>query len=177
MLSGEGWTTVTGCRQFFWIRNVGWFFTQPLLVLLLGLVAQADTASIAASAGGLAVYNFATYFGSICLVDSIKWLWLLVAIVGLAGALVGVTRTFKSASQLRGSLDIEQLYGKLAGLASLVIIVHPIVWIFAEGFGGFSVSFEVCSYAILDVVAQAVAGFLVSGAHAALAQGAPKEFV
>ena len=109
-----------------------------------------------------AIYNFATYFGSVCLVDSIKWLWLLVgekiavlnvspkflthvlasAIVGLAGALVGISRTFKvcsqwtstnlrpetslstldppqAASQLRGSLDIELLYGKLAGLASL----------------------------------------------------------
>ena len=28
-------------------------------------------------------------------------------------------RPRQSASQLRGSLDIEQLYGKLAGLASL----------------------------------------------------------
>ena len=42
-------------------RNVGWFFTQPLLVVLLGLVAQADIPSIAASAGGLGQLNFCIY--------------------------------------------------------------------------------------------------------------------
>jgi hypothetical protein len=33
--------------------NVAWFFTQPLLLLLLGVVAQADTPSIAAGMGAL----------------------------------------------------------------------------------------------------------------------------
>ena len=36
---------------------------------------------------------------------------------------------------------------------------------------------QVCSYAVLDVLSLAVAGFLVAGGQDALAQGAPKEFV
>eukprot|EP00292_Cryptomonas_paramecium_P009406 CAMPEP_0113681390 /NCGR_PEP_ID=MMETSP0038_2-20120614/11968_1 /TAXON_ID=2898 /ORGANISM="Cryptomonas paramecium" /LENGTH=244 /DNA_ID=CAMNT_0000600117 /DNA_START=19 /DNA_END=753 /DNA_ORIENTATION=+ /assembly_acc=CAM_ASM_000170 len=177
MLSGEGWTTVTGCRQFFWVRNAGWFVTQPLVVLLLGLVAQSDNASIAAGMGAVAIFNVATYFGAVADVQSVKWIWLLIGVVGLVGALVAVTRTFKSAVQLRGSLEIEQLYGRLATLASFALAAYPLVWLFAVGFGGFSVSFEVCAYAVLDVLLQAVAGFVVVGAQATLASGAPKEFV
>jgi bacteriorhodopsin len=45
------------------------------------------------------------------------------------------------------------------------------VWLFSEGFASFSVSFEVCAYAILDIAAKAIFGFMVMSAHDQL--GAP----
>ena len=46
-----------------------------------------------------------------------------------------------------------------------------LVWLFSEGFASFSVSFEVCAYAILDLAAKAIFGFMVMSAHDQL--GAP----
>jgi bacteriorhodopsin len=51
MLSGQGWTAIAGCRQFFYARYVDWMITTPLLLLDLGLIAGADPALIAAVIG------------------------------------------------------------------------------------------------------------------------------
>lgn len=36
MLSGQGWTAIAGCRQFFYVRYLDWLITTPLLILDLG---------------------------------------------------------------------------------------------------------------------------------------------
>ena len=36
MLSGQGWTAIAGCRQFFYVRYLDWLVTTPLLILDLG---------------------------------------------------------------------------------------------------------------------------------------------
>ena len=53
MLSGQGWTAIAGCRQFFYARYFSWFLTSPLIVLALGLVAGAEFSTIAAAAGAI----------------------------------------------------------------------------------------------------------------------------
>jgi bacteriorhodopsin len=175
MLSGQGWTAVAGCRQFFYARYADWIVSFPLLMLLLGIVANADTASIGAGMGAIVVYIFGTYMGSVSVVTTVKWFWFFVALVGLGGALISITRTFKIAAVSRGT-DIEQLYGKMAWLTFLVWLAYPIVWLFSEGFASFSVSFEVCSYALLDVLSKVVVSFVLLSGHDALSVAAPKEF-
>lgn len=49
MLSGQGWTAIAGCRQFFYARYFDWAVTCSLIVLNLGLIAGAEPASIAAT--------------------------------------------------------------------------------------------------------------------------------
>ena len=49
MLSGQGWTAIAGCRQFFYARYFDWAVTCSLIVLNLGLIAGADAAAIAAT--------------------------------------------------------------------------------------------------------------------------------
>eukprot|EP00961_Rhodomonas_salina_P088070 1184429-Rhodomonas_salina.1 len=51
MLSGQGWTAIAGCRQFFYARYVDWFITMPLIILTLGLVAGQDFVTLAAVVG------------------------------------------------------------------------------------------------------------------------------
>lgn len=51
MLSGQGWTAIAGCRQFFYARYVDMAITEPLIILNLGLIAGADGALIAAVIG------------------------------------------------------------------------------------------------------------------------------
>ena len=45
------------------------------------------------------------------------------------------------------------------------------MWLFSEGFASFSVSFEVCAYAVLDIAAKSIFGFIIMSAHDQL--GAP----
>ena len=56
MLSGQGWTAIAGCRQFFYARYVDWMITTPLLILDLGLVAGQDYVTIAAVIGADSEY-------------------------------------------------------------------------------------------------------------------------
>ena len=49
MLSGQGWTAIAGCRQFFYARYFDWAVTNSLIVVNLGLIAGADGASSAAT--------------------------------------------------------------------------------------------------------------------------------
>ena len=47
MLSGEGWITIVGCRQFFYARYVESVINLPLIVVLLGAIAGSSLESIA----------------------------------------------------------------------------------------------------------------------------------
>eukprot|EP00961_Rhodomonas_salina_P139717 1880233-Rhodomonas_salina.2 len=51
MLSGQGWTIVTGCRQFFYVRYMEWAVTMPMITILLGLVAGAEWVTILGAVG------------------------------------------------------------------------------------------------------------------------------
>ena len=48
MFSGMGWETVTGCRQYFYIRHIDWAITCPLIIFSLGILATQDLATILA---------------------------------------------------------------------------------------------------------------------------------
>jgi len=41
MLSGQGWTAIAGCRQFFYAHYADWLVSTTLIVVLLGQVAGA----------------------------------------------------------------------------------------------------------------------------------------
>lgn len=51
MLSGQGWTAIAGCRQFFYARYADWLVTTTLIVILLGLVANAGNDVIFGACG------------------------------------------------------------------------------------------------------------------------------
>jgi len=43
------------------------------------------------------------------------------------------------------------------------------VWLFSEGFASFSVSFEVCAYAMIDIVSKVIFCFIVMAGNDSLA--------
>ena len=51
MLSGQGWTAIAGCRQFFYARYADWMITTTLIVILLGQVANAGNDVIFGACG------------------------------------------------------------------------------------------------------------------------------
>ena len=114
--------------------------------------------------GRAGIYIAAGYMGSVSVVTTVKWFWFLIGLAALFGVIVHFAQTFKAYADAKGGA-ISSLYGKLAWLSILAWICYPVVWLFSEGFASFSVSFEVCAYAILDMITNVVVSFMVmSGA-------------
>ena len=172
MLSGQGWTAIAGCRQFFYARYADWIVTTSLLVVLLGQVANASNDVIFGAAGANAIYIACGYMGSVSVVTTVKWFWFLIGLGALFAVIVHFAQVFKAFADAKGG-ERAQIYGKIAWISILVWLCYPVVWLFSEGFASFSVSFEVCAYAILDVVAKVVVGFMVMSGHDILGGDAP----
>ena len=100
--------------------------------------------------------------------EGVKWLWFIISIVGIAGAVAHFSKIFKEAADTK-STELVQLYGKIGLISTYSWIGYLFVWLFTVGFSSFSVSFESSCYALLDVVAKALVCFLVLSAHDALA--------
>lgn len=168
MLSGQGWTAIAGCRQFFYARYADYAITMPLIILQLGLVAGADGAQIAASIGADILSVISLYLASVSVVTTVKWFWFLIAMALLVCVISSFARGFKESANLRGP-DVASLYGQLAALAMICFVFYPMVWLFSEGFASFSVSFEVCAYSMLDIVSKVIFCFIVMAGNEALA--------
>jgi len=177
MLSGQGWTAIAGCRQFFYARYFDWAVTNSLIVVNLGLIAGADGASIAATTAAEAIVVFAGYMGSVAVVTTVKWFWFTFSLVALVFVLFSIARTFKDAAVVRGGA-IASLYGQLAALILISWIFYPLIWVFSSGFASFSVSFEVVAYAVVDIVSKVIFSFIIlSGRDAFPAGSIVKEYV
>jgi len=91
--------------------------------------------------------------GSVAVVTTVKWFWFTFSLVALVFVLYSIARTFKDSAILRGGA-IASLYGQLAALILICWIFYPLIWVFSSGFASFSVSFEVCAYAVIDICAK-----------------------
>jgi len=178
MLSGQGWTAIAGCRQFFYARYVDWSVTTALLLLDLGLIAGADGALIAAVVGADVLMIMAGYLGAVSVVTTVKWFWFVMGICLFVPVLYTLAVSFREAAVQRGG-EIADVYGKVAWLTIICWIFYPLIWLFSEGFASFSVSFEVCAYAVLDITSKAIFGFMVMAAHDQLgaASASSQEYV
>ena len=67
---------------------------------------------------------FAQYMGSVSSVTSVKWLWFVISIAGLAGVLVHLARVFKTSADAKGG-EFSLLYGA-SFLNLTLVIVHLI---------------------------------------------------
>jgi len=167
MLSGQGWTAVAGCRQFFYARYIDWMITFPLITIMLGFIAGSEWSTIFGAIGAQLIQLFAQYMGSVSTVTTVKWLWFIIDLAALAGVMMHLARIFKAGADAKGG-EVAQLYGKVGWMTILVWACYPIVWLFSEGFASFSVSFEITMYAILDVINKCVLCFMVMSAQDAI---------
>jgi len=152
MLSDQGWTAIAGCRQFFYARYLDALITNPLIILILGLVAGVDRVTIAATAGADVGYVLCAYMGAISVVPTVKWFWFIFSLALLIPVLYSLARVFRDSVTSAASEFINELYSRASWLIIVAWCFYPIVWLFSEGFASFSVSFEVISYAILDLL-------------------------
>lgn len=161
MFSGMGWETVTGCRQYFYIRHIDWAISCSCIVLSLGLLADQDLATILAVMGSSVGMVYSGYLAAVGLVPLVKWLWFFVGLLLYVPVVYALLREFRQTVIDKGHQDRRELFEKVALLTVLVWAMYPVVWILGVGIGAIGVSLENICYAILDLLSKVAFCFLM----------------
>jgi len=171
MALGFGLTEVTlqggQTLDIYWARYTDWFFTTPLLLIDLGLLAGANRNELASLVGldmlmiGTGVLATLTA-GPGALSDGARRLiwwgvstgFLLVLLYMLYGSLAD------KASKLSG--DAASTFSTLRNLIVVIWLVYPVWWIVGtEGLGVVSLNIETAGFMVLDLVAKVGFGIIL----------------
>ena len=170
MALGFGLTTITiGGEQLsiYWARYTDWFFTTPLLLIDLGLLAGANRNELA-SLVGLDMLMIAT--GAVATLSTgsgvlgagaerLVW-WG----VSTGFLLVLLYMLFGTLSDRAASLPREAAskFGTLRLLIVVIWLVYPVWWLLGtEGLGVVPLYVETLGFAVLDVTAKVGFGFIL----------------
>lgn len=164
MALGMGRVTVNG-EEIFVIRYLDWLLTTPLILVLLGILANANRSTIT-SLIGLDVYMIVT--GALGAVAGPLWqalLWWTISTVAfliLLYLLLGVLS--RGASEQPD--DLVGIYKRLRNLTVVLWSIYPVIWIAGtHGFGVLPTTVESVSFVVLDVLAKVVFGFILLSSH------------
>jgi len=174
MALGFGATTVSvggEDRLIYWARYTDWFFTTPLLLVDLALLARASRNQIATlvslDALMIATGTVATLTGGGFVVLGVlddaarRLIWwgvstgfLLVLLYFLFGTLS------EQAQSLSG--DVGAKFAQLRNLIVVVWLVYPVWWLVGtEGLDAVGLGIETAGFLVLDIVAKVGFGFLL----------------
>ena len=81
-------------------------------------------------------------FGALT-VGNVKWVWWFFGMCWFLHIIFALGKSWAEAAKAKGG-ESGSVYSKIAGITVITWFCYPIVWVFAEGFGNFSVTFEVC---------------------------------
>ncbi|WP_255151300.1 bacteriorhodopsin [Halorarius halobius] len=170
MALGFGLTTVTIGNEdlpIYWARYTDWFFTTPLLLIDLGLLAGANRNELSSlvgldmlmiGTGALATLSAGQGFLSVGARRLVWWG------VSTGFLLVLLYFLFGTLSEKAGRLD-DSAASKFTTLRNLIVVVwlvYPVWWLLGtEGLGLISLYIETLGFAVLDVVAKVGFGFIL----------------
>jgi hypothetical protein len=80
-------------------------------------------------------------FGALT-VGNVKWVWWFFGMCWFLHIIFALGKSWAEAAKAKGG-ESGSVYSKIAGITVITWFCYPIVWVFAEGFGNFSVTFEV----------------------------------
>ena len=80
-------------------------------------------------------------FGALT-VGNVKWVWWFFGMLWFLHIIFALGKSWAEAAKAKGG-ESGSVYSKIAGITVITWFCYPIVWVFAEGFGNFSVTFEV----------------------------------
>ena len=161
----QGWFPIAREGQamaepFYWARYVDWFFTTPLLLLDLALLAGATKEAIVWLLG-LDVMMIATGFFAGVTASDTRWIWFAVSCVIFVWMLwVLLAEVLKAAKQRPP--EVRARFNQLAVLLAILWTIDPILWVLGtEGLGVIGIGGEVATFAIIDLIAKVGFGFLL----------------
>jgi len=157
MSLGIGITEVDG-RPFYQARYWDWALTTPLLLIDLGCFAKAPTSEIFYAVSFDILMVLAGLIG--CMVGGLaKWYFFGLGMLFFIPVIQVLFTSFKESSEL--SDDSKKKYMQLAVMIAALWSFYPLVWIAAEGTQLISPFIEITLYAVLDVCAKCVFGFVL----------------
>lgn len=161
----QGWFPIlregqSMAEPFYWARYVDWFFTTPLLLLDLALLAGASKEAIAWLLG-LDVAMIATGFFAGVTSGDIRWIWFGVSALIFVWLLwVLLVEVLKAAKQRPP--EVRAKFNQLAILLAVVWTIYPILWILGtEGINVIGITGEVATFVVIDLIAKVGFGFLL----------------
>ena len=161
----QGWFPILREGQemaepFYWARYVDWFFTTPLLLLDLALLAGATKEAIVWLLV-LDVMMIATGFFAGITAGDIRYVWFIVSSLFFIWLLwVLLAEVVKAANQR--APEVRSKFIQLAVLLAVVWTIYPILWLLGtEGFNVIGITGEVATFTIIDLVAKVGFGFLL----------------
>jgi bacteriorhodopsin len=162
MAFGLGVAEVNG-RNVYYMRYIDWFFTTPLLLLDLAMLAGSDfwdtfyvigMDCLMILAGALA--TFSTNGG--------KWPLFLIGMITFLLFLCKLFTSMSASAQKLGG-PVYSKFMTVAGFSMAIWWVYPVLFVLCEGTSFLSEELEVLTYAIIDVIAKCGVGFLLLMNH------------
>jgi len=154
-------------REFLWVRYADWLLTTPLLLLDLGLLVGATHADIGWVVFCDIIMVVAGFAGVVSTGKDAAWPLFIFGMLAFVPVLYALLATFKEAASYRGP-KTAALYSKLAIIMAVTWSAYPIIWAIGEGSQAVSVDVETILYAIFDVTAKCIFGFVLVMGHASI---------
>jgi bacteriorhodopsin len=177
MALGFGLTTVTvGDEELtiYWARYTDWFFTTPLLLIDLGLLAGANRNQLATLVAldvlmiGTGAVATLTSGGGALSVEARRLIWWGVS-TGFLLVLLYVLYETLGAQAASLPEAARSTFETLRTLLVVVWLLYPIWWLVAtEGFGLVGLFTETAGFMVLDLVAKVGFGYILLSSHEVL---------
>jgi len=167
-LGATQYCTISG-RAFLWVRYVDWFFTVPLLILDLGVLAGAHWSELYFTMVCSAVMIAAGYAGAIDSGYNATWPLFTFGFVVYIPVAVSLLTSFRT-NAYRHHVEIGKLYDLLAFGSVILYAGYGIVWGCSEGGLIMTVDQEVIVYTVLDIISKCVFGFVLLFSREAIAR-------
>ncbi|KAG8460232.1 hypothetical protein KFE25_004480 [Diacronema lutheri] len=153
-------------RTFFWVRYVDWALTTPLLLLDIGLLANAPLAHIAYVIGCDVLMIVGGLVGPLLFAanDPAKWLLFYIGCFWFLPILYAMMVEWKTTLTDKA----RPVYNVIANGTVVLWCAYPVMWAMCEGTGMLSDETEVILYLVLDMVAKSGLGFILLSSHDAI---------
>jgi bacteriorhodopsin len=152
------------CREFYYARYVDWAFTTPLMLLEIAGIAGASWDVLLWLLGTDFVMIIAGLVGALVGGDEKWYFWGFGMIVFqpiIYYLIFGMDKTAKQNSGRENNQEIYKLYKKISLITAVCWTGYPIVWIFCEGTGRWSLDMECFTYTVLDILSKSVWGIVI----------------
>ena len=80
----------------------------------------------------------------------------------------GMDKTAKLNTERENNVEIYRLYKKISLITAVCWTFYPVVWMFCEGAGKWSLDMECFAYTVLDVLSKSVWGMIICASRTAV---------
>jgi len=164
-----------GELAIYWARYADWLFTTPLLLLDLGLLANATRNEIGALIGLDAFMIVTGLVGALTKTLTFRYVWWVISTIALVFILYYLFSIFTARAQ---TLDAEtrSAFSTLRNLVLVLWSVYPILWLIGtEGAQVVPLSVETLGFMVLDVTAKVGFGIILLRSRAIVGEESAPE--